>query len=267
MKKFIFMLAMCLLTTFAAKAQFRDINDWGAQISQSDLYTPMFRAGSIAVGNWWNSQNTGFYLSTTTNQPHWTFKNHFNGFEMGNWNHLNLSQTAAPTNPNSHNPVQVSGFHGLGFHTANGFIALGENGIMTLGLGNEHAGVPRAGLTKLRELMMLPTTNPFKLYVAGGIKTEAITVSLVNNWPDYVFKKGYDLLPLSKVADFIAEKGHLPKTLSAEVIEKEGIELGATAKNQQEKIEEIFLHLIDMEKRVKAVEAENAALKLALTHR
>jgi hypothetical protein len=242
-----------------------DINDWGSTIS--DPYSPMFRAGSIAVGNWWNSQNTGFYLSTTTNQQHWTFKNHFNGFEMGNWNHLNLSQTAAPTNPNSHNPVQVSGFYGLGFHTANGFMALGENGIMTLGLGNEHAGVPRPGLTKLREIMMLPTNNPFKLYVAGGIKTEAITVSLVNNWPDYVFKKGYDLLPLSKVEEHIQQKGFLPNTPSAEVVEKEGLSLAETAKNQQEKIEEIFLHLIEMEKRVKAVEAENAALKLALSHR
>jgi len=37
--------------------------------------------------------------------------------------------------------------------------------------------------------------------------------------------------------------------------------------NQQAKIEEIFLHLIEMDKRVKALEAENAQLKAALERR
>ncbi|MEY4938029.1 MAG: hypothetical protein RIS64_4388, partial [Bacteroidota bacterium] len=59
-------------------------------------------------------------------------------------------------------------------------------------------------------------------------------------------------------------KGHLPNTPSAEVVERQGLELGATAKNHQEKIEEVFLHLIDLEKRLKSLEAENAALKARL---
>jgi regulator of replication initiation timing len=42
--------------------------------------------------------------------------------------------------------------------------------------------------------------------------------------------------------------------------------LGATAKNHQEKIEELFLHLIEMEKRLRALETENARLKTELQH-
>lgn len=267
MKKFIFMLVVFLLTTFAAQAQFSRTDSWGTGVSSNDFSTPMFRWGSVAVGNWWNNQNMGYYLSTNTTQRHWVFNNHVYGFEMGNWDYLNLSQTTTPTDRTAQNPVQMSGYYGLSLHTANGFVGLGENGIMTIGLGNEYAGLPRPGYTKLRGLMMLPTNNPFKLYVAGGIKTEAITVSAIASWPDYVFKKGYDLLPLSKVEAHIQQKGFLPNTPSAETVEKEGLSLGETAKNQQEKIEEIFLHLIEIEKRVKALEAENTALKNALNNR
>jgi hypothetical protein len=104
------------------------------------------------------------------------------------------------------------------------------------------------------------------MYVRHGIVTEKIKVATVDNWPDYVFKQGYNLLPLSEVDTFIQTKGHLPNTLSAAVIEKQGLELGATAKNHQEKIEELFLHLIGMEKRIKALEMEKVELKTELHH-
>jgi hypothetical protein len=261
-----FTLAIAMLTTFAAQAQFARMDAWGTSVAADDFNTPMFRWNSIAVTNYSNKQHTGFYLASNSYDRHWIFNNAYSGIEMGDWHSLNLSPNPNPTDVNAYNPVEVSGYHGLALHTANGFLALGENGIMSIGLGNEYTNSPRY-TNNLRALMMLPTNNPFKLYVAGGIKTEAITVSLVNNWPDYVFKKGYDLLPLSKVEEHIQQKGFLPNTPSAEVVEKEGLSLAETAKNQQEKIEEIFLHLIDMEKRVKALEAENAALKLALSHR
>ena len=106
----------------------------------------------------------------------------------------------------------------------------------------------------------------YTLYVRQGIVSEKIKVATVNNWPDYVFKKGYNLLTLSQVDTFIQAKGHLPNTPSAEVIEKQGLELGATAKNHQEKLEEVFLHLIALEKRIKTLEAENAQLKTELHH-
>jgi TolA-binding protein len=66
---------------------------------------------------------------------------------------------------------------------------------------------------------------------------------------------------LEKVEDFINKKGHLPNTPSAEEIQNEGLELGKITTNQQEKIEELFLHLIEMEKRISELEKENQELK------
>jgi hypothetical protein len=48
---------------------------------------------------------------------------------------------------------------------------------------------------------------------------------------------------------------------SAKEIQADGLELGKITTIQQEKIEELFLHLIEMEKRMKKLEEENQALK------
>ena len=100
--------------------------------------------------------------------------------------------------------------------------------------------------------------------MADGIRTEKIKVDLQATWGDYVFEKHYKLTPLSMVEQIIQEKGHLPEMPSAAALEKDGLDLGNMAAMQQVKIEELFLHLIDMDKRLKAVEAENAQLKADL---
>lgn len=51
---------------------------------------------------------------------------------------------------------------------------------------------------------------------------------------------------------------------SAETLQKEGLDLGDMSAKQQVKIEEAFLHLIEMDKRLKALETENAKLKAEL---
>ena len=51
---------------------------------------------------------------------------------------------------------------------------------------------------------------------------------------------------------------------SAETLQKEGLDLGDMATKQQVKIEEAFLHLIGMDKRLKALESENVQLKADL---
>jgi hypothetical protein len=100
-----------------------------------------------------------------------------------------------------------------------------------------------------------------KLAVSGGIISTSLRV--LNNlpWPDYVFDKSYELMPLKDVKTFIDKNGHLPKTPSAAEIEKEGsFEIGSVFINHQEKIEEIFLHLIDLKKSADALQKENETL-------
>jgi hypothetical protein len=105
--------------------------------------------------------------------------------------------------------------------------------------------------------------SAYRLYVEGGILTKEVRVR--TTWADYVFAPDYELLSLPQVEAYIADHGHLPNTPSARDVEAQGLNLGAAAANQQEKIEELYLHLIKLNKRLEKVEAENAALRAQST--
>jgi hypothetical protein len=104
--------------------------------------------------------------------------------------------------------------------------------------------------------------STYRLYVEGGILTKEVRVREL--WADYVFAPEYHLLSLPQVETFIAENGHLPNTPSARDVAAQGINLGAATVNQQEKIEELYLHLIELNKRLEKLEAENAVLKATI---
>jgi len=105
--------------------------------------------------------------------------------------------------------------------------------------------------------------NPgYRLFVDGGIASKELFVSNGLPWCDYVFEADYELTSLEDVEKHIQEKGHLHKIESAKKIDGQGgFEVGKITVNQQEKIEEIFLHLIEMNKKIETLEAENQALK------
>lgn len=104
-----------------------------------------------------------------------------------------------------------------------------------------------------------------ELEVCGTIR--AMEVKVETGWCDYVFEDDYKKMSLEAVDAFIAANGHLPKTPSAAELQENGLGLGSATENQQEKIEEIFLHLIEMNDRIKSLESENKTLKeqLAVT--
>ena len=105
-----------------------------------------------------------------------------------------------------------------------------------------------------------PSSATYELAVGGGIIAEEVLVRL-QPWPDYVFEADYPLPPLKSVEQFIAREKHLPGVTPAREVEAGGLNLGQMQKMQMEKIEELYLYLIALEKRVQALEAENAALK------
>lgn len=108
----------------------------------------------------------------------------------------------------------------------------------------------------------LPTgaNSDWALSVPGKIVTHEVVVT-TNGWADYVFQPSYDLLPLETVATHIEENGFLPNMPCASEVEENGIEVSTMTVKQQEKIEELFLHMIDMNERLKSLETENAALQ------
>ncbi|NQX37415.1 hypothetical protein SAMN05421820_103603 [Pedobacter steynii] len=92
------------------------------------------------------------------------------------------------------------------------------------------------------------TSDPTeKLSVNGKIRAHEIKVEVVN-WPDYVFAKSYKLHNLQETEKHIKEKGHLPGIPSALEVKENGIDLGDMNAKLLQKIEELTLHLIKMEK-------------------
>ena len=88
----------------------------------------------------------------------------------------------------------------------------------------------------------------YSLSVDGKVICEGLRVSSSTNWPDYVFEKDYDLMPLDEVERSIEKNGHLPGIPSAEVVEEEGIDVGEMQRLMMEKIEELTLYVIDLKK-------------------
>lgn len=104
-----------------------------------------------------------------------------------------------------------------------------------------------------------PSHSDHKLTVAGEVLTEEFKVD-VNAWPDYVFTEEYKMMSLEELEAFIHKNGHLPNIPTEEKIMKEGISLGDMTVLQQEKIEELYLHLIQMQKETALLESILAEL-------
>src|SRR5690606_22048050 len=95
------------------------------------------------------------------------------------------------------------------------------------------------------------TNEDYRLIVKDGIRTEMVRVDLanVNNWADYVFEDGYNLLPIKDLEQFILRNKHLPNIPTAEQLVKEGIDLAEMDAKLLEKIEELTLYNIDLNKK------------------
>jgi len=90
----------------------------------------------------------------------------------------------------------------------------------------------------------------FRVSADGTTYAKKIKVELTN-WPDYVFKPTYTLMPLTDVKSYIDKNHHLPDMPSAEKVEKDGLNLGEMNKLLLKKVEELTLYLIEKEKQIK----------------
>ena len=105
-----------------------------------------------------------------------------------------------------------------------------------------------------------------KLSVRGRISATEFHQINVASWPDYVFEEDYELMPLDEVEAAIQKNGHLPGIPSAAEIKENGLEVGEMQVNMMEKIEELTLHLIEMNKKLEAQEAEINRLHKVINH-
>ena len=94
------------------------------------------------------------------------------------------------------------------------------------------------------------TANPSeKLSVDGTILAKEVKISIDGaDWPDFVFSDDYTLKSLSEVENYIKTHKHLPNIPSADKMEAQGVNLAEMNRLLLQKVEELTLYVIDLEK-------------------
>lgn len=121
-------------------------------------------------------------------------------------------------------------------------------------------------ITSAAQLAQFSGPSGYKVYVGGGLITEKVKVALstTGDWADYVFDENYKLPKLEEVESFVKQNKHLPNVPSAEDYKNSGLDLASVASKQMEKIEELTLYLIEMNKEIKKLKEKielNADIK------
>ncbi len=107
------------------------------------------------------------------------------------------------------------------------------------------------------------TTNPgsYKLAVEGTLGARKVKVTQVNPWADYVFEDNYKLPSLQELEKFIRINKHLPEVPSGSEVERNGLDLGDNQALLLKKIEELTLYIINQQKEIDTLKAENKKLR------
>lgn len=93
--------------------------------------------------------------------------------------------------------------------------------------------------------------------VTNGITYAKEVIVTADAFPDYVFRDGYELKSLDEVEACIQREGHLPNMPSEQEVVENGMNLNEITILQQEKIEELTLYLIALQKEVNALKASS----------
>ena len=90
--------------------------------------------------------------------------------------------------------------------------------------------------------------------VNGKLLAEEVEVKLFASWPDFVFQDNFDLMPLNELESFISTNRHLPGVPTEADVTENGVNLGQMTGILLQKVEEMTLHIIDLNKRIAELE-------------
>jgi len=106
--------------------------------------------------------------------------------------------------------------------------------------------------------VMIGTTTPatgYILSVDGKGMFEELKVQISSNWPDYVFDDNYNLPSLYELESSVKTEKHLPGIPSGADVNKDGLLVGDMQTKMMEKIEELTLYIISLQKQIDELSA------------
>lgn len=215
---------------------------------------------TLRAGSNWNRAPKQYRLQGSTNGTNWVNLEAINTISTNNW--ITIPQK-------SHNVTNSTNYryYRLYFYSSfNAYQVSNYNANYQIDEIQLKADIPELTINS-NENVGVNTYNPQeKLHVNGNILASAYQT------PDYVFEHyfekeshinpEYEFQSLEKVHSFIKENHHLPNTPSRKEIEKTGgIIINKAIENNLEKIEELHLHLIELEEYISYLEKKYHKIK------
>jgi hypothetical protein len=173
----------------------------------------------------------------------------------------NISNKLYISNSNTVNPLIKGDFAANNLKVnskTTGYLAIGDFDTATSGT---------AGTGGLPLPANIGAVGGYRLVVQDGILCEKVKVALratgSSDWADYVFEPEYKskMMSLEDIEAFTIKNKHLPNVPSTEEVQKNGLDMQETSRMFMEKIEELTLYMIEMNKEIKALKEENEKLK------
>lgn len=98
--------------------------------------------------------------------------------------------------------------------------------------------------------------NGFECSATGEVKAKSLKITL-DGWSDFVFDDGYRLPTLAELEQYVKANRHLPDIPSAAEVEQEGVDLGQMNAKLLQKVEELTLYVIDLQKQIDELKNNN----------
>ena len=124
--------------------------------------------------------------------------------------------------------------------------------------------VPEEGPIKGRNLInaeLQDGTGVFRVKEDGRTFANEVIITMPVNFPDYVFEKDYKPMPLEKVELFVRENKHLPGMPTAKEVDEDGLNVTEVQLKTVEKLEELYLHVMEMKREIQNLRHENETLR------